>query len=258
MSRQVSGSLIAIIAVAIIVVSGFAFAYYDTSNEFNSLSSQNANLSQQAANLSQQNANLNQQVAGLSQENTNLNQQLSSVSQQNSNLNQQVAGLNQQLNGLNQAVSTLEQRTLQVVTVTSAVVTVETTTSISTTTQTSITQVPESTLVVLSSTYSNTTKTFTFQVQNTQNYTVYAQLSASLWGQTSFGCNGQIGSYISQVYTFVPSSTTKTVLNLTLGQYVGFCGSNPVTSLQMNYVIPQSTAVSPTYSFNIVPGYDHP
>ena len=256
MSRQVSGSLIAIIAVAIIVVSGFAFAYYATSNEFNTLSSQNANLSQQAANLSQQNANLNQQVAGLSQENTNLNQELSGVSQQNSNLNQQVAGLNQQLNGLNQAVSTLEQRTLQVVTMTSVVVTVETTTSISTTIETSISQVPESTLVVLSSTYSNATKTFTFKVQNTQNYTVYAQLSASLWGQGNDFCNGQAGSYISQIYTFNADTVVSTALNLTLGQYVGFCGSNPVTSLQMNYVIPQSTAASPTYSFNIVPGYD--
>ena len=258
MSRQVSGSLVAIIAVAIIVVGGFVFAYYNTSNEFGSLSSQNAGLSQQAANLSQQNANLNQQVAGLNQQNANLNQQLSSVSQQNSNLNQQVANLNQQLNGLNQAVSTLEQRTVQVVTMTSVVVTVETTTSVSTTTLTSISQVPQSTLVVLSDTYSNATKTFTFQVQNTQNYTVYAQLSASLWGQGNLYCNGQAGSYISQIYTFNPRSITATTLDLTLGQYVGFCGGNPVTSLQMNYVIPQSTTVSPTYSFNIVPGYTHP
>ena len=237
--------VITTVIVGIIIVAGIAsYAFYSDNNALTS--------------LSQQNSNLNQQLVGLNQQNTNLVQQLSSLSQQNSNLNQQVGNLNEQLNGVSQAVSTLEQRTVQVVTITDMVVSVETTTSVTTTTQTSISQVPTSSLIVVSDSYSNTTKTFTFNVQNTQNYTVLAQLSASLWGATNFGCNGQVGTFISQVYTFTPGETTTTQLNLALGTYAGFCGGQPLSSIQMNFVIPQSTPVSPTYSFIVVPNYIFP
>lgn len=159
-----------------------------------------------------------EQVSGLSQQNSNLARQLNALSQQNANLSQQ-------LNYLNCCQSFA--------------------------------------LVIVSDTYGNATKTFTFEVRNNQNFTLYAQLSASLWGQGSLYCSppgepGQAGSYISQVYTFPPKITTTTTLDLIYGNYVGFCGGNPVTSLQMSFFIPPSTAVSPTYSFDIVPGYNHP
>lgn len=117
-------------------------------------------------------------------------------------------------------------------------------------------QVPLSTLVVIGDSYSNTTNTFTLTVQNTLNITVYAQISAMLYGTTSLeNCNGVAGSYISQVLTFSPMSVTVTQLSLASGLYNG-CAGNPITSLNMYYMIPQSTAVSLTYTFNIVPGYN--
>jgi uncharacterized coiled-coil protein SlyX len=247
-------SVISSIIVGALIIAAVGATYYLTSSQVSSLSAQNTNLEGQVGSLGDQLSGLNQQVASQDQQMSSQNQQIGSLNQQVSNLNQQIGNANGQISSLSQQIST---QTVKVVTETDTVNNIVTTTYVTTETLTSITEVPMSTLVVLSDTYSNATKTFTFQVQNTENYTVHAQLSASLWGQTSFGCNGQIGSYISQVYTFGPNSETTTVLNLTLGQYVGFCGTNPTSSLQMNYVIPQSTAVSPTYSFNIVPGYDH-
>jgi archaellum component FlaC len=256
MSMQFSRiSVIATVIVGLLVIGSVYYFVSQSSaqesSQISALSQQNANLNGQVANLGQQLGNSNnQQIASLNQQITNLDGQIGS-------LNQQVGAGNQRISSLQQQVSTLEQNTATVITVSNTVETVVTTTSVTTTTVTSVTQVPQSTLVVVQDSYSNTTKTFTFQVQNTQSYTVYAQLSASLWGQSSFGCNGQIGTFISQVYAFNPGTVTSTTLDLHLGQYVGFCGGNPVTSLQMNFVIPQSTAVSPTYSFNIVPGYSH-
>jgi hypothetical protein len=251
-------TVIVTVLVGVIIVLGLVgYSYYATSSSLSSLSEQNSNLGQQLSNLNQQDSNLNQQVS-------NQNQQVSS-------LNQQIANGNQLISSLSQQVSTLEQNTLTTVTLTNTLVNVEITTSVVTTTQTSLvtttqtsrvttTQtsigaVPQATLVITGDSYDNTTHTFTFQVQNTQNYTVYAQLSASLWGQTSFGCNGQAGTFISQVYTFKPSAVTTTQLSLSLGTYVGFCGGNPLSSIEANFVIPQSTAVSPTYTFIIVPNY---
>jgi hypothetical protein len=118
-------------------------------------------------------------------------------------------------------------------------------------------QVPLSTLVVIGDTYNNATNTFTLNVQNTLNLTVYAQISAVLYGTSSQDCNQVAGSYISQVLTFLPKSMTVTQLSLASGVYDG-CASNPVTSLSLSYIAAQSTEVSLTYTFNIVPGYNHP
>ncbi|MGD1055571.1 MAG: hypothetical protein ABR867_05780 [Nitrososphaerales archaeon] len=241
---QGNSSVIATIAVGVILICAVAYGIY----------SSNSGLSA----LSEQNTSLKGQVAGLSQQVVAVNEQESAMSSQNSNLGNQVAGLNQQVSTLNQQVSILQQKTVQVVTVSNTIVYVQTTSVYVTTTVTSVTAVPTSSLVIIADTYSNATKTFTFQVQNTQNYTVYAQISASLQGQTNWGCGGQAGSYISQVYTFAPNSNTTTKMDLTLGQYAGFCGTNPVTSASVTFVVPQSTAASPTYTFNIVPNYNHP
>jgi hypothetical protein len=119
-------------------------------------------------------------------------------------------------------------------------------------------QVPISTLVVIGDNYSSATDTFNFKVQNMLNSTVYAQISAVLFGTTSAeNCGGVAGSYISQMYKFPPESVTVTQLSLSSGLYNG-CAGNPVTSLHMYYMVAQSTAVSLTYIFNIVPGYNHP
>lgn len=230
--------MIATLVVVLVILAAISsYAFYSDKNDLTALSQQNSALSQQIAYQNQQVSNQNQQI---------------------SNLNQQVANGNQQISSLSQQVSILEQRTLTVVTMTNTVIYVETTTSLITTTQTSISMVPQSTLVVISDSYVNATKTFTFQVQNTQSYTVYAQLTASLWGQTNLGCNGQVGTFVSQVYTFAPGAVTTTQLSLPLGSYSGFCGWQPLSSIQMNFVIPQSTPVSPTYTFIVVPNYTFP
>ena len=224
MSAQNNTQVIATVLVGVIVVAGLVgYSYYTMSSKLTSMSSQNASLGQQ--------------LTGLSQQVSNGNQQMSSLSQQ---------------------VSTLQQRTLTVVTMTNTIVTVQTTTSVETTTQTSISAVPQSSLVITGDSYNNTTHTFTFQVQNNQNYIVYAQLSATLWGSTSFECNGQAGTFVSQVYTFAADAVTTTQLSLALGSYSGFCGGNPLSSIQMNFVIPQSTPVSLTYTFLVVPNYTFP
>jgi hypothetical protein len=119
-------------------------------------------------------------------------------------------------------------------------------------------QVPLSTLVIVGDSYSSTTNTFTLNVQNTLNITVYAQISAVLYGTTAAeNCNGAAGSYMSQVYTFSPMAVTVTQLVLGSGLYNG-CAGNPVTSLSLFYTAGQSTAVSVTYTFNIVPVYNRP
>lgn len=253
LSSQSSAPIIAVLVVAIILLGAVGYGDYSNSTALSS--------------LSQQNTGLNDQLSALSQQNSNLNQQLSDQNQQISNLDGQVGSLGQQ-------VSSLAQETQTVLTMTNDIISIETTTSVQTTTQTSlvtttqtstltstetsISSVPQSTLIITGDSYSNATYTFTFQVQNTQDYVVYAQLSASLWGQGGTFCNGQVGTFVSQVYTFNPGVTTTTQLNLNLGSYVGFCGGNPLSSIQMNFVVPQSTAVSPTYTFIVVPNYTFP
>lgn len=118
-------------------------------------------------------------------------------------------------------------------------------------------QVPLSTLVIVGNSYDNASNTFEFIVQNTQNFTVYAQLSATLWGTNCIYYNSQ-GTYLSPVYTFKPLANTTTTLNLALGAYQSnqFCGHTPVVDLTMSYVVAPSTAVSQTYTFNVIPNYN--
>lgn len=118
-------------------------------------------------------------------------------------------------------------------------------------------QVPLSTLAIVGDSYSSANNTFTLNVRNTQNIVVYAQINAVLYGTTSAeNCNGAAGSYVSQIYTFLPMSVTVTKLVLASGLYNG-CAGNPITSLHLYYMAAQSTAVSLTYTFNIVPEYNH-
>jgi len=254
-------SVIASIAVGVVVFLAIAVAFNDTNSSLSSLSSQNSGLNGQIVGLNQQLANDYRQLSSVNQQLSGL----STLSEQNANLGNQVGGLsealssaNGQISTLNQEVSSLAQQTLTVVTVSNTIVYVQTTSVSVTSTVTSISAVPQASLVIIANTYNSANKTFTFQVQNTEGFTIYAQESASIWGQSSFGCNGQAGTFISQVYTFKPMVVTTVQLNLALGSYAGFCGGNPVTSIDLNLVIPQSTPVSPTYTFIVVPNFTHP
>jgi hypothetical protein len=219
-SSQSNVRVIASVIVTTIIVVGFVgYGYYATSSS----------------------------LASISRQNTSLSQQLSGVNAQASNLNQQVSNINQEISNLNQQVSALEQKTLMEVTMTDTVVTVETTTSLVTTTQTSISAVPQSALIIVADSYDNNTYTFTFQVENTQNYTIFAQINSQLSGDCGCGISG-MGFFISQVYQLNPNSMTPVNYNLTLTSLNGNLNQSP-SLITVDMLTGSGVVVSPTYTF---------
>ncbi|MGD0477530.1 MAG: hypothetical protein ABSB29_05120 [Nitrososphaerales archaeon] len=136
-------SVIATIAVGVIIIGAVAYGIYSTNSSLSALSGQNTSLKGQIGSL---------------------NQQLSSANQQLSSVNQQVSTLNQQ-------VSVLEQRTITVVTVSNTVVTLEVSTSVSTATS-FVTNTLTSTVTTTSNVYppSNSTYTLTYVDGNATNH----------------------------------------------------------------------------------------
>lgn len=119
-------------------------------------------------------------------------------------------------------------------------------------------EAPNSILAIINHTYDNATGTFTFVVQNTRNFTVYAQMSVQMFTDES-DC-GLVGSYYSQVYAFPPESETVTQLSLasTLYEFTEpVCLGGPVTRINLYYMVGQFSGVSPIYEFDVVPGYFH-
>jgi hypothetical protein len=117
-------------------------------------------------------------------------------------------------------------------------------------------EVPLSSLTVVGDSYNTANYTFSFRVKNNLNVTVYAQLEAELYGTGGSDCSGIAGSYVSQVYYFPPGSTVSTTLPLPAGSYGG-CAGNPITSLSAQYWASQQVRVSPQYTFQISPVYNH-
>jgi hypothetical protein len=117
-------------------------------------------------------------------------------------------------------------------------------------------EVPLSSLTVVGDSYNSANYTFTISVKNNLNVTVYAQLEAELYGSGGSDCSGIAGSYVSQVYYFPPGSVTSTTLPLPAGVYGG-CAGNPITSLSAQYWASQQVRVSPQYTFQISPVYNH-
>jgi hypothetical protein len=118
-------------------------------------------------------------------------------------------------------------------------------------------QVPLSSVTVVGDTYNAANYTFTIDVRNNLNISVYAQLEAELYGTGGSDCSGIAGSYVSQVYSLPPGAVVATKLPLSAGVYQG-CASNPVTSLSVQYMASQQVRVSPQYTFQIAPPYNHP
>lgn len=110
-------------------------------------------------------------------------------------------------------------------------------------------QIPQSTLVIVESSYDNTTNIFTFVVQNTQDTLVYAQLYANFYSLN----NGHMGQYYSQMYSFNPGQNTTTTLNLHDPIYYYFGANAYISSLAMKFIAAPDIEVSPTYTFNVVP-----
>jgi hypothetical protein len=115
---------------------------------------------------------------------------------------------------------------------------------------------PLTTLVIVAETYDNASATFNFTVRNNLNVTVHAQLSALLYGQGSYPCDGNAGSYTSQVYAFPSNSTTLTQLVLSQGDFDG-CGTSPIDNVWLEFLATsQSVQVSEAYTFVVIPPYN--
>ena len=115
---------------------------------------------------------------------------------------------------------------------------------------------PLTTLVIVAESYNNASATFTFTVRNNLNVTVYAQLSALLYGQGAYLCDGNAGSYTSQVYAFHSNSNTTTQLVLSQGDYDG-CGTSPIDNVWVEFLAAsQSVQVSQAYTFVVIPPYN--
>jgi uncharacterized protein (UPF0333 family) len=124
-----------------------------------------------------------------------------------------------------------------------------------------IPQVPLSTLVIVGDSYNGATKTFTLQVQNMESYIVYAQFSAIMYGVPCCGFGNTAGSYTSQVFQFKPISNVSVSFNITQANYYGDC-IGTVSTLELDFVAATQSSsglqVSPSYTFQISPGYPNP
>ena len=119
-------------------------------------------------------------------------------------------------------------------------------------------QVPQSTLVIVANSYNTATNTLTFIVHNNQETLVYAQISATLLSRDCGFLKTNAGSYISQIYSFKPGQNMTTTLDLHLGSFRE-CSIIPyISSVTMNFFAAPNIAVSPTYTFSVVPPYKMP
>ena len=135
----------------------------------------------------------------------------------------------------------------------------QTVTSVSTSTQ-SVTQVPDSALVITNESYSNSTNTVSLSVQSTEDYTIYAQFSATMYGNPCCGFGDTAGSYTSSVLQFSPLTTTDVSFNIVLANYYGDCISY-VSSTQLYFGVTNGSnvlQVSGEYTFQISPAFPNP
>jgi hypothetical protein len=134
-----------------------------------------------------------------------------------------------------------------------------TVTSVSTVTS-SITQVPDTALVITNESYSNATKTMSMTVENTENYTLYAQFSATMNGDPCCDYSNPAGTYHSSVFQFNPLSTTDVLYNITDADYSGDCITYVTNTQLFLFVqgVSTYTQVSGTYTFEISPSFLNP
>jgi len=256
-SQSILPVLTTVIVGVILVAALVGYSVFTMSSNLSSLSSQNSGLNQQLSSVNLRDSNLEQQVSSQNQQASVQNQQLttqeeqvSSLEQQLSTVDQQISSVGQQASGLSQQVSTVEQNTMQVVTVSNTIMMVTATTSTVSVTVTSITAVPQGTLVMVTSSYDSANSTFTFKIQDTQNYTVHAQLSATV-GVGHCGANGNFQAYyLSPIYTFLPLQTTTVNFPTALISSNTTCGSSlNVGQIILDFVTGNNTVVSPQYTF---------
>ncbi len=187
------------------------------------------------------------------------NNALTSLSQQNNALAQQVSNLNQQ-------VSVLEQRTVQIVTMTNTIVSVETTTSVSTETNyvtntiystvttTSNVYPPSSSTYALTYVTGNSTETYpscgAWTVAVDVTYEMHQQISANIiqWAQFPSGQLVQPNtqkSFVNQAYLTIYS---------TYSGNTGVCGGGGIANLNAFVTDTNNNQLSPSTYFIVQGG----
>ena len=258
--RGISGTTV-VLSVAIVLVLAFStYSYYDQSTklseqaiqisalqgEVNSLQSQDTSLSNQASSLQSQLTQAQQSQSTTSAQVATLQGSLQTVQSQLSTINGELSSQDSTISNQSSSLLTIEQQ------LTSVNATLQ---SLSIKLSSLFPQVPMSTLVVTGSAYSNSSGVYTFEVENTQTFAVFAQLSVSFYGNACSFYAGE-GNYLSQVTTFGPRSNTTFNLDLNSVTFYSssFCGKEPIAYFSMDFQA-SSSQVSPSYTFYVVPGY---
>jgi hypothetical protein len=247
------------LVLAIIALGGNFFVLY---TENSTLQSNNSSLSSE---LSSNNAVNLAQIAGLQHSiaslQSGINEIASDTQGNQSSQQQRIVGLQSTLNTISGEISTLassvgndsssqSQINSQILSISVQLSSLSLQLSKITPT------VPISTLVVVNDSY-NGAGMFSFMVHNTLNETVYAQLSAILYGTPSNDCTGVAGNFLSQIIQFNPLSTTAAQLDMSGGVYSGCAALFPINQVSVSFIAANSTRVSLGYNFNVTPSYSH-
>ena len=245
-------SVVVVCAALVVVALALGGLNYYTYSTLNTrLSNDKAALTSQ---INSDNATLFVQINSLRETVSSMSTELSQVQQSESSDSGQISTLQTDLNSVNNQLTTLSNQlgtsTLQLQNLTASVK------SLKAKFDALFPQVPLTALVITGDTYDSATHTFTFQVENTQNITTYTQLSATIEDQScqTFGTGYQY-YYISGIYTFEPKGTLSVPLDLELssGAVPGSCYGIDLAIVQ--FILPQSTAISLTYDFTVSPAY---
>jgi cell division protein FtsB len=244
------------VALVVVVLALGSLEYYTYETMNSQLSDTKTDLNAQIAGLQSTITSLRNTVTSLNKTLTSLQGTVAQNQQTENALDQQITTLRIDLQNLQNSVSSLSlwvNSTVitQLQSVTQSINAIQTRLSVL------FPEVPNTTLIITNGVYNSGNATFIFTVRNTQNYTVYAQLSVTLEDPCN---NGFWWYYTSQIFTFTPLGTLSVPLNLVLSipspNYSPSCTS--INEAVVLFIIPQSTAISSTYDFTISPPYNHP
>ena len=113
-----------------------------------------------------------------------------------------------------------------------------------------ISEQERSTLIILNATYTPTNATYYLKVQNTENYTVSAQLSALIGAGVCPGNETAQSSFLSSDYAFAPRATAELSLNVGTASSATVCGTAVAPGqVNLEFILNNGTAVSPSYTF---------
>jgi len=240
---------------AIIVLGAvFAYVFYYQNNQ---ISSQSNQISSQAGQIS----TLESEIASLSAGASTIQGQLSQLQGSQSTTNSEVSSIQGSLHSLQSQLSTIQGELQTEVntnyqTLNSEIQNMNTTLqALATKLSTLFPQVPQSALTIVGSNYDNSSAVYTFTVHNSQAYSIYAQLSASFYGNPCNFYAGE-GSYMSQVLSFGPNATLTIPVDFKGVAFSAssFCGKEPVAYFTMDFVA-SSTTLSQSYTFQVNPPY---